>query len=82
MLRCRSTSLQINDELAFGEDMKYARLWLAVWLLGVCIPCWAQPSAKRKVIIDQDAAGPAGSDQQAILLLIQSPQTEVLASPW
>jgi inosine-uridine nucleoside N-ribohydrolase len=33
---------------------------------------------KRKVIIDQDAAGPAGSDQQAILLLIQSPQTEVL----
>src|SRR5271165_4632157 len=34
--------------------------------------------AKRKVIIDQDAAGPAGTDQQAILLLIQSPQTEVL----
>ncbi len=33
---------------------------------------------KRKVIIDQDASGPAGSDQQAILLLIQSPQTEVL----
>ena len=32
----------------------------------------------RKVIIDQDAAGPAGTDQQAILLLIQSPQTEVL----
>jgi purine nucleosidase len=34
--------------------------------------------SKRKVIIDQDAAGPAGTDQQAILLLIQSPQTEVL----
>lgn len=33
---------------------------------------------KRKVIIDQDAAGPGGTDQQAILLLIQSPQTEVL----
>lgn len=33
---------------------------------------------KRKVIIDQDAAGPAGTDQQAILLLIQSQQTEVL----
>jgi purine nucleosidase len=33
---------------------------------------------KRKVIIDQDAAGPAGTDQQSILLLIQSPQTEVL----
>jgi purine nucleosidase len=33
---------------------------------------------RRKVIIDEDAAGPAGTDQQAILLLIQSPQTEVL----
>ena len=33
---------------------------------------------KRKVIIDQDAAGPAGTDQQSILLLIQSPRTEVL----
>jgi inosine-uridine nucleoside N-ribohydrolase len=33
---------------------------------------------RRKVIIDQDAAGPGGSDQQAILMLVQSPQTEVL----
>lgn len=37
---------------------------------------FAQP--RRKIIIDQDAAGPAGSDQQAILLLVQSPQTELL----
>jgi len=40
--------------------------------------CAAQAGAKRKIIIDQDAAGPAGTDQQSILLLIQSPQTEVL----
>jgi inosine-uridine nucleoside N-ribohydrolase len=33
---------------------------------------------RRKIIIDQDAAGPAGTDQQSILLLIQSPQIEVL----
>jgi purine nucleosidase len=33
---------------------------------------------KRKIIIDQDAAGPGGTDQQSILLLIQSPQTDVL----
>src|SRR6266446_10968721 len=38
----------------------------------------SQSQEKRKIIIDQDAAGPAGTDQQAILLLIQSPQTEVL----
>jgi len=44
-------------------------------LLLLSLNCWAQ---KRKVIIDQDAAGPAGTDQQAILLFIQSPQTEVL----
>ena len=44
-------------------------------LLLLSLNCWAQ---KRKVIIDQDAAGPAGTDQQAILLFIQSSQTEVL----
>jgi purine nucleosidase len=38
----------------------------------------SQSQVRRKIIIDQDAAGPAGTDQQAILLLIQSPQTEVL----
>jgi inosine-uridine nucleoside N-ribohydrolase len=42
-----------------------------------CVMCEAQ-GTKRKIIIDQDAAGPAGTDQQSILLLIQSPQTEVL----
>jgi purine nucleosidase len=41
-----------------------------------CLSCWGQ--GRRKIIIDQDAAGPAGTDQQSILLLIQSPQTEVL----
>src|ERR1700685_1519976 len=44
-------------------------------LLTTCAISWGQ---KRKIIIDQDAAGPAGTDQQSILLLIQSPQTEVL----
>jgi purine nucleosidase len=48
----------------------------AVILLTTSLTCWGQD--KRRVIIDQDAAGPAGTDQQAMLLLIQSPQTEVL----
>jgi purine nucleosidase len=38
----------------------------------------ASAQTSRKIIIDQDAAGPAGTDQQSMLLLIQSPQTEVL----
>src|ERR1700675_1864088 len=52
------------------------RLLIAAMLLMTCLVSWGQ--GKRKIIIDQDAAGPAGTDQQAILLLIQSPQTEVL----
>jgi purine nucleosidase len=42
------------------------------------LSCLSYGQQKRKVIIDQDAAGPAGTDQQSMLLLIQSPQTEVL----
>src|ERR1700686_4108457 len=45
-------------------------------VLMTCLLC--QSEDKRKIIIDQDAAGPAGTDQQSMLLLIQSPQTEVL----
>lgn len=33
---------------------------------------------RRKVIIDQDAFGPAGSNLQSILMIIQSPDVEVL----
>jgi purine nucleosidase len=50
--------------------------WTAAVLLASCLAGWAQE--KRKIIIDQDAAGPAGTDQQSMLLLIQSPRTEVL----
>ncbi len=37
---------------------------------------WGQP--RRKVIIDQDCSGPGGSNLQTLLLMIQSPQVEVL----
>jgi purine nucleosidase len=57
--------------------MKLLRFWMALTLL-VTMSSAASGQAKRKIIIDQDAAGPAGTDQQSILLLIQSPQTEVL----
>jgi inosine-uridine nucleoside N-ribohydrolase len=35
-------------------------------------------NTKRKVIIDQDCSGPGGSNMQTLLLLIQSPEVEVL----
>jgi purine nucleosidase len=50
--------------------------FFVVALLMCSLACWAQQ--KRKIIINQDAAGPAGTDQQSMLLLIQSPQTDVL----
>ena len=57
--------------------MRLDGFWLtAAVLFSICIAAW--PQEKRKIVIDQDASGPGGSDQQAILLLIQSPQTEVL----
>ena len=56
--------------------MKFGRVWVVAAVLTTCLTCWGQE--KRKIIIDQDAAGPAGTDQQSMLLLIQSPQTDVL----
>ncbi len=38
--------------------------------------CWAQP--RRKVIINEDCSGPGGSNMQTLLMMIQSPQAEVL----
>ena len=57
---------------------KYVRLGVFAFFFMLSIATWGQESGKRKIIIDQDAAGPAGTDQQSMLLLIQSPQTEVL----
>ena len=56
--------------------MKFGRIWMVAVLLMTSLTVWGQ--GKRKIIIDQDAAGPGGTDQQSILLLIQSPQTDVL----
>jgi purine nucleosidase len=47
----------------------------AIFLAACSHTLWAQ---KRQVVIDQDGAGPGGTDQQSILFLVQSPQTEVL----
>jgi len=53
------------------------RAYLFVVLTIACaLPMEAQ--GKRKVIIDQDAAGPGGTDMQSILALVNSPETEVL----
>src|SRR3984885_13043429 len=45
-------------------------------LLLIATLCSAQP--RRKVIINEDCSGPGGSNMQTLMLLIQSPQVEVL----
>lgn len=47
----------------------------ALLLLASCT-AWGQ--GRRKIIIDEDCSGPGGSNLQAPLVLIQSPQAEVL----
>jgi purine nucleosidase len=49
---------------------------LALCLALLAAAALAQPH--RKVIIDEDCSGPGGSNMQTLLLLIQSPQVEVL----
>jgi purine nucleosidase len=45
-------------------------------LLLASLMSFAQP--RRKVIIDQDCSGPGGSNLQTLLVMLQSPQIEVL----
>lgn len=56
-----------------------SRICSLLLLAAVCMPLLpVVAQQKRKIIIDEDARGPATTDQQAILALVQSPQTDVL----
>jgi inosine-uridine nucleoside N-ribohydrolase len=47
-------------------------------LLGSLISQFGSAQARRMVLIDQDGLGPGGSDQMALMVLLQSPRVEVL----
>ena len=68
----------MNCQTKAANQIIAGRSWIVVLLLAVFFSPGASPQARRKVIIDQDAAGPGGTDMQAILALINSPDTEVL----
>jgi inosine-uridine nucleoside N-ribohydrolase len=53
--------------------MRRAVLFLTLALTGV-----VSAAQKRLVIIDQDGSGPGGSDQMAIMALLEAPQAKVL----
>jgi inosine-uridine nucleoside N-ribohydrolase len=52
--------------------MKAATSLLLALVVAVC------PAQKRLVLIDQDGSGPGGSNQMAMLVLLQSPEVEAL----
>jgi purine nucleosidase len=57
--------------------MKTVRLVVVLALVCLVRPVTAQPS-KRLVLIDQDGAGPADTNQMSMMALLRSPQTDVL----
>jgi len=56
--------------------MQFKTLVLTGAILLLALPATSQ--SKRKIIIDQDARGPATTDLQSILVLLQSPEVEPL----
>jgi inosine-uridine nucleoside N-ribohydrolase len=51
---------------------------LALTLFSLAIATAAAAQPRRKVIINEDCSGPGGSNMQTLLVMIQSPQVEVL----
>ncbi len=50
-------------------------MWFAIVFLGYS---FASAQSRRKVIVNEDASGPGGSNMQTLMVMIQSPQVEVL----
>jgi inosine-uridine nucleoside N-ribohydrolase len=57
--------------------MKRAKFWLVLACI-LLVSAFAGAQQRRKVIVNQDCSGPGGSNMQTLLILIQSPQVEVL----
>jgi len=51
---------------------------IVLLLVGLAIAIPAHAQVKRKVIIDEDCSGPGGTNMQAVLTLVNSPETDVL----
>jgi len=51
---------------------------ITLLLLFLLASCFASALVRRKVIINEDCSGPGGSNMQTLLVMIQSPQVEVL----
>src|ERR1700741_857149 len=61
-----------------GASLCFRLLFLISFFIAALTAPPAFSQAKRKVVIDEDCAGPGGTDMQALLTLINSKETEVL----
>ena len=51
---------------------------VSIAIIAIFLVSPAAAQSRRKVIIDQDARGPATTDQQSMIVLLQSPNVEAL----
>jgi len=52
--------------------------WYKLTLGWLALASTMEAAPRRKVIVDQDAFGPGGSNMQSLAMVIQSPEVEVL----
>src|SRR3977135_3938147 len=68
----------VNLDFFCGFLNVLRRRYIAPALLLLLATCVASAQPRRKVIINEDCSGPGGSNLQTLLVMIQSPQVEVL----
>src|ERR1700734_11539 len=66
-----------KSNVGSGKLMNARKIDLPILFL-VLASCLASAQPRRKIIINEDCSGPGGSNMQTLLVLIQSPQVEVL----
>jgi inosine-uridine nucleoside N-ribohydrolase len=71
-------SRRIAFETSYNNEnmLTTKSFFVTIILLLTSAACFAQP--RRKVIINEDCSGPGGSNMQTLMVMIQSPQVEVL----
>src|ERR1700692_3213761 len=68
----------VNLDFLCGFFNVLRRRHISPVLLLLLASCFASAQPRRKVIINEDCSGPGGSNLQTLLVMIQSPQVEVL----
>src|SRR5712664_615974 len=68
----------VNLDFLCGFFSGLKRRHISPVLLLLLAICLASAQPRRKVIINEDCSGPGGSHLQTLLVMIQSPQVEVL----